>query len=330
MSKKTVKAKKPTLEHNELWSHQKSAITTIRNYFGKYKKDSTIGSALVNMPTGSGKSGVMACVAHFLSKGTSALVLSPRITIRDQLAAEIEGRFFHQRGLTGSLPKSVHNINRGWRFATGANLDNKIFVMTNQMLQRIREQKPDAWKQICKSVDLVLVDEGHYEPAAKWSDTIRGMGKARVIFTATPFRNDLKLFDVNFDHAFSYTLLEATKDNIIRRVQFKQAAPTTTPQNFVTQLVGFYEKNLGKNARAIIRCDNSAQIRLIGEALKNQGQSYILIHETFNDTKGDANERKTVPRDLDSIDATFWVHQFKLLEGIDPVSYTHLTLPTKA
>jgi superfamily II DNA or RNA helicase len=51
-------------------------------------------------------------------------------------------------------------------------------------------------------VDLVLFDEGHHEPALRWSETVRKIYKPRIIFTATPFRNDLKLFDVDLQHAY--------------------------------------------------------------------------------------------------------------------------------
>ena len=66
---------------------------------------------------------------------------------------------------------------------------------------------------------LVIVDEGHCEPAPHWREALRSIPVPRVIFTATPFRNDLKLFDIDFDHAYSLTHGEAVDGKFLRELR---------------------------------------------------------------------------------------------------------------
>ena len=50
--------------------------------------------------------------------------------------------------------------------------------------------------QIKNSFDLVIVDEGHYEPAVSWSRGVREFNLPTVLLSATPYRNDYKSFRV--------------------------------------------------------------------------------------------------------------------------------------
>lgn len=164
-----------------------------------------------------------------------------------------------------------------------------------------------------------------------WSDAIRGIKAPKLIFTATPFRNDLKLFDISFDFSFSYTFKKAKEDKVIREVQFHSRQKKDNPSEFVNDVLAFYENKFGdqlgleSQPRVIIRCDSQAEIRQIGIALQNAGQSYVLIHENFSDNGGGIHERRTVP-DPNEETAVFWVHQFKLLEGIDDQRFQLLAM----
>jgi len=317
-----------------LWDHQSRAIELVRDYMSAFRKSSTTGSALVHMPTGTGKTGVIAFLSQFEPGVGCTLILTPRVALRDQLAREVDGRFFSRLSLrTGPLPKAVRNVVRALPELSENECASTILVMTIQMLYSIFNRRPDTYRILADHVDLVIVDEGHYEPAMSWRDAIRGLQKPKVIFTATPFRNDLKLFDINYDHAFSYTLDEAVDDGIVRRISILTRPHPGNPRDFVKDVVEFYDQYLAAGVaegedppRVIIRCDSQASIRQIGAALDAAGRSYVLIHENFSDDdKTRPRERRRVP-DPDDEDATFWVHQFKLLEGIDDHRFRLLAL----
>lgn len=325
--------KKASIKSTPLWDHQRKAINTIRKYLSAAKVNRNIGAALVHMPTGTGKSGVIAVSSHFLKNVGCVLLLCPRIALRDQLAREVGGRFFTKLNLdANSLPKKVQIVKRGFPKITTDEYSCTIFVMTIQMLHSWANRENEDYYKLKKHLDLLIIDEGHYEPAISWRDAIRTIHRPRIIFTATPFRNDLKLFDINYDYAFSYTFHDAVSDKIIRRVQIHPRRQSGTPRDFVKDVVNFYDKNLhgrgskGEEPRGIIRCESQATIRQIGVALGSLGKSYVLIHENFDDDdKNRPHERRTVPNP-DREKAIFWVHQFKLLEGIDDPRFQLLSL----
>jgi len=321
--------KKPSLSSTPLWDHQKRAIVTIRDYLNVFEQDNSLGSALIHLPTGTGKTGVIACASHFLKKSGCVLVLCPRVALRDQLCREISGRFFTKLNFEDDLPKTVHNVKKGFPNIADADYGASIISMTIQMLFSLKKKHDNDtathqnYATLQNKVDLIIVDEGHYEPALMWSDAIRGIKAPRLIFTATPFRNDLKLFDVSFDHAYSYTFKQATEDLTIRKVEIHDRDKQESPTKFVKDVLEFYAQQFGDQAdaesspRVIIRCDSQAEIRQIGVALNNAGRSYVLIHENFKDNDAETpHERRTVP-DPNDEPAVFWIHQFKLLEGID-------------
>lgn len=152
----------------------------------------------------------------------------------------------------------------------------------------------------------MIVDEGHYEPAISWRDAIRGITAPKVIFAATPFRNDLKLFDVNYDHVYSYTFQQAVKDHTIRNVHFHSRAATNDPQAFVADVLKFYDQQFASSKsnpdppRVIIRCESEARIRQIGAALQGAGRTYVLIHENF--VKGEPREGRAHERSRERYD----------------------------
>ena len=270
MAQTTAAPKKPSLASTPLWNHQETAVSTVRQYISAFGKDDSIGSSMIHMPTGTGKTGVIACCSHFLKNVDCVLVLSPRIALRDQLARELNGRFFTKLGLSDALPKTVHNVKDNFPAIDAANFGTTILTMTIQMLHSMRNREDQNYKLLQEKVSLLIVDEGHYEPALMWREAIRAIPAPRVVFTATPFRNDLKLFDVNVQHSFSYTFKEAIGDRTIRDVRFHQRAVQDTPQAFVQDVVAFYDEQFpdaqqhADPPRAIIRCDSHEDIRRIG------------------------------------------------------------------
>jgi superfamily II DNA or RNA helicase len=62
----------------------------------RYLNAAAGAAALVRMPTGTGKTGVMATVGHFLS-GHNVLVVVPWAQLRDQIQEELRADFWRLR-----------------------------------------------------------------------------------------------------------------------------------------------------------------------------------------------------------------------------------------
>ena len=328
--------KAPLLAQLSLRPNQMKAIDGARRYVAAYKAGQTAKAGLVHMATGTGKTGVIATLARCIPEIGTTLVLAPRIALRDQLIHDIASRFFARlERAPRVLPKQVRDIEEVIRTET-PQLGNSVFVTTVQMLETMnrppasgssREQrKRRLYRRLKEMVDLVLVDEGHYEPALSWAQAVRQIPAPRILFTATPYRNDLKSFDTDDRFASHFTLSEATAKRVVRRVRVIQRKPTREPREFMSDVLSFYDQRIRRrwtDARVIVRCDSDASIRQMAQILSDEGRSLLAIHETFSDRGGEHWERRTVPqrdkepRFYEPDGPVFWIHQFKLLEGID-------------
>jgi superfamily II DNA or RNA helicase len=317
----------------ELWNalrpYQRAAVDAMIRYIGAFDRRHP-RAGLVHMPTGSGKTAVIASLARCFERSGPVLVIAPRIGLREQLARDIQTRFFeHARVNVGLLPRRVVELDEG--SSNPGRLDDLVLVTTVQMLTSISKRAQRLARELQQRTVLVLFDEGHYEPAAVWSQVVRSHPCPRVVFTATAFRDDFKLFDIDSDHVYRYTFDRARRERYVRNVQVHPYAPVGSPAQFTQQVVDAYDRFFRRapetnprRPRAIIRCDKPEEIRQIAAALRNLNRSAIGIHETFAETPA-AGEYRKVPNP-DNVDATFWVHQFKLLEGIDDARFQLLAL----
>ncbi len=319
----------PSTLRSALWGHQRRALNTLARYVGAFDSNHP-RAALVHMPTGSGKTAVIATLARCTHRRGAVLVVTPRVGLRDQLARDIAGRFFKHAGVdAASLPRRVVKLDEG--SSHPGDLNELVLVTTVQMLTSIKKRARRLSNELEHTAVLVMFDEGHYEPAVVWSQVVRSFRCPRIIFTATPFRDDFKLFDVDPDHVYRYSFDRARRERYVRDVKLHPYSPVRSPAQFAGQVVDAYNRFFdkpdegdGKRPRAIIRCDKPEEIRQFVSAVRNRGRSVIGIHETFDENLT-AGEYYKVP-DPDLVDATFWVHQFKLLEGIDDPRFRLLAL----
>ncbi|HAT3763092.1 TPA: DEAD/DEAH box helicase family protein, partial [Citrobacter freundii] len=164
---------------------QNDSIKTISNYLDESSK----GACLISLPTGSGKSGVICCVAHY-SKIDKILVVSHRRAVCNQLYRQLKGGFF-EKILQDEYKPSLVKKN----VINGISLDvlDGVYCTTFQKLTSLSEEDVN---QLKNSFQLILIDEGHAEPSPQWGSVIRKFESKKIIITATPYRNDLFSFDI--------------------------------------------------------------------------------------------------------------------------------------
>lgn len=331
---KRTEEERDIIDQITLWPHQSEAIACIQGYLHDYNSKITDKSALIQMPTGSGKSGVIASIARCIQNVGLVLVLTPRVSLRDQLLNDINGRFFnHVSYPTENLLKRIESVAEGSSLNLKGNIDDLVLVMTIDMLLSISKFYFDSFSILKEKVSLLIVDEGHYEPAKEWSRVIRDFNTPKVIFTATPYRNDFKAFDIDTRYAFTMSFKNACEKRFLRQVKFvnRDSNVRKTPAEFVDDVIRFYDSKYKADSedppRVIIRCDDSASIRQLANAFKTKDRTVVGIHETFSEV-AEGWERKKVPNpEIES--AIFWIHQNKLLEGIDDSRFCMLAIYKK-
>lgn len=312
------------MDYAKLWPHQAAALSMCRRYLDAFHSGLTSGSALVRMPTGTGKSGVIAMLAAEAVQDASCLIVTPWKALRDQIARDVEWRFWKHVEL--EAPTLTVKAFTPSTLAEDLELpENAVLACTHATLQTLHDKHLDGlYARLHEAVGMVLVDEGHREPAPNWARAVRGLKSPCVLFSATPYRNDQKLFNGDLEYATTLTYGEAAKEGFIRSVEFDSADPSSDPATFVTQLRSLVTSLDDSSARVIVRCDSAAEVLDIASRLQAAGETAIALHDTFPSGGADLR-RKQVP-DPAVENAQFWVHQFKLLEGIDDPRFRVLAL----
>ncbi|ESW98078.1 hypothetical protein X768_31880 [Mesorhizobium sp. LSJC265A00] len=361
-----------------LWAPQRRAVGLSLAYLAARRtaKDSK-GAALVKMPTGTGKTGVIATLACALDDIKRTLVITPRRALVDQMLIDLHTRLWSRFGLIYSgnevRQRAAGDPEIGSRASNGpvrrllpsdaatlaALADDRIvvvgtFAALEQILRPDRPahrlsgrrpvgpdavppdteesddlKEPDRKKLVAllNSFDLVIVDESHYEPAFIWSQCIRSLGLPTILFSATPYRNDFRYFDIDGRFAFNLSFHEAKQRRLIRGVRILSDSPgAASGESFSQQLIRFAEA-VGKEtnpkkpdrARIIVRGDTHESLVTLRTELLALGEKSVLIHHKEK-RNASALRFHNVTEALaagETADVRFWLHQWKLLEGVD-------------
>ena len=376
-------------------------------------------AALVKMPTGTGKSGVIATLACASPRASKTLILTPRAALVRQLARDLSYRFwrhfgsvYHEGRIHGGLsPAEIealqHRIERGTlspvRLLNAEQYraiyaerghERQILVGTFNALHLILGIRPPAhrsmygrtpreparsiraredgeddqpalaaenveeFRAFLKSFDLVIVDEGHYEPAYSWSQTVAAIGAPTLIFTATPYRNDYKYFKIKGNFVFNLSWQEAAEHKLIRHVRVEPARvpkgaapllPSRTKRYDARQFVREFRhtlERLPRGKKVIVHGATFTRLkRLQVEFYKICNEAAVLIHDRAGGHPSDdpdlGKPSSHMNRTLSALRfqhvrqtekhaaaqaSRVWLHQYKLLEGIDESRFTEVWL----
>ena len=299
---------------NELWVHQRKALRFVIRHL-----KSSSAPCLVRMPTGTGKSGVIAYLSMKCTSGRT-LVLTPWTNLRDQMIHDLTIRFWNKIGIPAPqstvrelIPSNVKSIL--------SDKTIKVAVASLATLNDLRREHEKSYDDLSNFFDLVIVDEGHYEPAVEWGKSVKGLHKPTVLFTATPYRNDLKLFRISdpAKSVWQFRHCDAETAGIIRTLEFKPLGDDSDLDTMTSAFVTFWKENnelelASAEPRAIICCEDHLSIKKVVASLLTAGIPALGIHERFK--RDDINRLfQSVP--TSSTNAQVWVHQYKLTEGLD-------------
>lgn len=313
-----------------IWEQRSILSPKLRDYQIKaieksviYIKSNSLDQALIKMPTGTGKTIVIGVLAYFIRSINNVLIISPSEVVRDQLYKEIKAKMWDKLDMKVNKQKEINKLLPSNVSQLIQEKENKVFITTIQALTTIRSEQIDKYNQLKQQIDLVLFDEGHKEPAHTWSKTVRGFEKKTILFSATPIRNDHQLFNIDEKYFYNYSLKQALDKEIIRQVEFKvleqdYSTDEEKIKDFIKNLLDLKQKYIAQNnyePKVIIRFERFKDIEIAYNFLQSLNENVIAIHDRFKDTKDNSNLFQNVP--INGNDATYWLHQNKLIEGLD-------------
>ena len=212
-------------ENIELRDPQREAHAATVEHFG-----SSGDAAILQLPVGCGKSGLIALLPFGLAHGR-VLVISPNITIRDSLYADLNisdrRRCFWRKHSVLSPQTMLAGPQVAVLDGKDANIhdcEKSQIVLTN--IQQLASSA-DRWLPNFEDsfFDLILVDEGHHSAANSWEKVFDRFPHAKVVkLTATPFRADDR--EITGKLVYRYSFKRAMVKGYIKRLQAVYVAPS--------------------------------------------------------------------------------------------------------
>ncbi|MBW4494891.1 MAG: DEAD/DEAH box helicase family protein [Oscillatoria princeps RMCB-10] len=213
------------LGNGALREPQSEAYLAIRDYFNGSSAEPRGNRmpALVEIPTGCGKTGII-CIAPFGAARGRVLIVAPNLTIKDGIIS----------ALSASSPKCFYR--KCGIFEKAAHLPKFVVLKTGEVNAEdclradiiiANVQQIQGWLHLFESdfFDLVLFDEAHHTPAETWRAVRDKFPRAKVIYlTATPFRADGK--PIVAEPVYSYSLASAMSAGYVKKVVRVDAVPS--------------------------------------------------------------------------------------------------------
>lgn len=302
---------------DKLRDSQQQALNKIEEYL---KSDSQ-QQALITMPTGTGKTAVMALISHFFLKEKSILYITTSGSIRTQLYNEVSNNLWKKLEIEHTKKKCKKLLPSDSQL----NDEPTDYFMTIQGLIQLSSNET-SFNNLKDRIDLILFDEGHKEPAAVSAKLIRSFGKKMVIFTATPQRNDNRKFNIDERYKYHLPIIEAIANGVVESVEFKSSESTLDSFEFLDLVIEYMSSCL-PSTKCIIKCKNFKEVKNTVQYLseKVDKESILGIHHAVKKSDGDLY-RTNVPDKLFENRERYLVHQNKLIEGIDDNNIKTLVL----
>jgi superfamily II DNA or RNA helicase len=310
-----------------IWPNQLDALDTLARFF----KATPNGASLMQMPTGSGKTTIIAIAARIRAQETrkAVLVLSPSAALSEQLRFDIEegvwARLEVNSPWTDLTVTTLLRSNRPNLTAAlkDASTRPQVLIGTLQALHDIRGFDAALYAKIRAMCSAAFVDEGHREPAEQWSKSVEALGTPIILFSATPYRNDMRIFHVDPKFVEYRSFNWAVSEKLIRDVRFETMDVGRDAGSFAAasarRLIEMEAAgDVLADAKAILRFSDQAAIRAALAALKTDANAvrlgYVAVHEEFTE---DAEPMLRHITDLRKRSERLFLHQFKLSEGVD-------------
>lgn len=205
-------------ENEDLREPQIAAYYHAYEHFIKRGKKS---HALIVLPTGVGKTGLMGLLPYNISKGR-VLIITPQLTIKDTVVDSLDpdhpNNFWLKRKVFNdikTLPSLVEY--------QGDNSSREILELANIIVLNIHKLQSRLDSSFLNFLpkdffDMIIIDEAHHSSANTWVQTLQYFSNAKVIkLTGTPFRSDDK--EIAGELIFKYKLSQAMASDYVKSLR---------------------------------------------------------------------------------------------------------------
>ncbi|MFQ9978070.1 DEAD/DEAH box helicase [Clostridium cadaveris] len=310
---------------SKVMNHQRESLIIIEEYLKSKEYDK---HALIKMPTGTGKTGVIGIISNIYEDYKNILIVTPNAVLPRQTKAEIDRLFWEKIGIDSHYlklkPTYLYNDIDEYFNNT---VDGTILIITIQCLCKLYKEKNDIYNKIKYRINLIIFDEGHREPAKEWSEINREFAKKTILFTATPYRNDDLSLKLHFDkYKYSYSFNKAIEDGVINDIKFIEFEDNLLQNRseLVKFILKLYEENHSR--KILIRCSGNEEIEdLVKRINSEKGENIALgCHSNFVISENYINKGEKIYDKINKYN--IFLHEDMLIEGFNVPEINNLIM----
>ena len=211
-------------DNKELRVPQINAYDRVYKHFVREGKNT---HAIVVLPTGVGKTGLMGLLPYFISNGR-VLIITPQIVIKDTVLDSLDpdyaGNFWLMRNVFNTVSELPCMIEY-----EGASTRTEWLEAANIVVLNIHKLQSRLSSSLINIVpqdffDMIIIDEAHHSTAKTWVDAVDYFCNAKVIkLTGTPFRSDNE--KIVGEEVYKYKLSMAMAHNYVKSLEHFQYVP---------------------------------------------------------------------------------------------------------
>lgn len=204
--------------NEELREPQIAAYYHAYEHFEKRGKKS---HALIVLPTGVGKTGLMGILPYQICKGR-VLIITPQLTIKDAVVDSLDSdkpdNFWLKRKVFGKISELPSLVEY-----QGDNTNKEVLELANIVVLNIHKLQSRLNSSFLNFLpkdffDMIIIDEAHHSPANTWVETLQYFSNAKVIkLTGTPFRSDKR--EIAGELIYKYKLSQAMANGYIKSLR---------------------------------------------------------------------------------------------------------------
>lgn len=176
--------------------------------------------AIIVLPTGVGKTGLIGILPYGISNGR-ILIITPQVTIRetvvDSLDPEKVNNFWLKRKVFSHVRELPTLVEYTPDLPTDVINSANIIVLNIQKLQSRLESSPIN-NLSSDFFDMIIIDEAHHSTANTWLETTNHFNSAKVVkLTSTPIRTDR--VELAGELVYKYKLSQAMLKNYVKSLR---------------------------------------------------------------------------------------------------------------
>ncbi|KSU23180.1 DEAD/DEAH box helicase [Lactococcus lactis] len=214
-----IDTKTNIIENPNLRDPQVEAYVEVYDHF--INKNKTDQPAIVVLPTGSGKTGLISMLPFNISSGR-VLIIAPQLTILDTLEEGLDSGNAHNFWIDTNIISDPKNLPVMVKYE-GKNTIRELLEKANIVIANIQKLQSRNEMALLNQYDpdffdMIIIDEAHHSEAKTWIENLQHFSNAKVVkLTATAYRTDKK--PLVGELVYKYKLSQAMSNGYVKSLE---------------------------------------------------------------------------------------------------------------